>query len=65
MILTLQTHGHRTLEDVRRFLSGNESVDFVLCDRDAAYAFVVKALRVDTVHQGDRAGEKGVYHVKL
>ncbi len=44
MILTLQTRGHRTLEDVRRFLSGNESVDFVLWDRDAAYAFVVKAL---------------------
>ncbi len=36
MILTLQTHGHQTLEEVRRFLSGNEAVDFVLSDRVSA-----------------------------
>ena len=44
MILTLQTHGHRTLEEVRRFLSGNETVDFVLSDRVSAYSFIVETL---------------------
>ena len=44
MILTLQTHGHQTLEEVRRFLSGNEAVDFVLSDRVSAYSFIVETL---------------------
>ncbi len=44
MILTLRTRGHRTLEEVRRFLSGNESVDFVLSDRLSAYSFIVETL---------------------
>ncbi len=44
MILTLQTHGHQALEDVRRFLSGNEAVDFVLRDRLSAYSFIVETL---------------------
>jgi len=42
--LTLQTHGHQTLEEVRRFLSGNEAVDFVLSDRVSAYSFIVETL---------------------
>ena len=44
MILTLRTHGHQTLEEVRRFLSGNEAVDFVLSDRVSAYSFIVETL---------------------
>ncbi len=44
MILTLQTHGHQTLEEVRRFLSGSEAVDFVLSDRVSAYSFILETL---------------------
>ena len=44
MILTLQTHGNQTLEEVRRFLSGNEAVDFVLSDLVSSYSFIVETL---------------------
>ena len=42
MILTLQTRRLQTLDEVRRFLSGNEEVDFLLLDRDSAYEFIVQ-----------------------
>ena len=44
MILTLQTRRLETLDEVRRFLSGNEEVDFLLLDRDSVYEFIVQTL---------------------
>lgn len=44
MIVSLQTHRIRTVEDVRAFLVGNEATDFVLSDRESAYRFVRKTL---------------------
>ena len=44
MILILQTRRLQTLDEVRRFVSGNEAVEFVLLDRDSAYAFIVETL---------------------
>ena len=44
MIVTLQTQGLQTLEQVRAFLEGAASVEFVAQDRKAAYGFIAQAL---------------------
>ena len=64
MILTLQTHGLQTLEEVRRFLSGNEAVDFVLSDRVSAYSFIVETL-VKFRYRGLPRRDKGAIRAYL
>jgi hypothetical protein len=44
MIVTLQTQGLQTLEQVRAFLEGAISVEFEAHDREAAYGFIAQAL---------------------
>ena len=44
MIVTLQTQRVRTLEQVRAFVEGSESVDFAEGDREGAYALVRRTL---------------------
>ena len=44
MIVTLQTQPVRTLEQVRAFVEGSESVDFAAGDREGAYALVRRTL---------------------
>ena len=45
MIVTMQTHGLQTLEQIRSFLEGNQLVEFDLPERKAAYEFVSQTLR--------------------
>ena len=59
MIVTLQTQGLPTLEQVRAFLEGAASVKFVAQDRKAAYGFIAQALtRFRYFHPGK--AEKGL-----
>ena len=44
MIVTLQTRRLQSLGEFRSFLSGNESVDFVLVDRGSSYEFIRETL---------------------
>ena len=44
MILRLDVEGLRTIEEVRDFMAGSESVDFHLIDRRGAYDFVRRTL---------------------
>jgi len=59
MIVSLQTHRMKTLEDLRRFLSGSEAVDIVLEDRRSAYRFVRRTLVRFRYHRLRRP-DKGV-----
>lgn len=59
MILSLQTHRLRTLDEVRGFLAGSEPVDMVLTDRESAYRFVEETL-VRFRYHGLSKVEKGV-----
>ncbi len=42
--MTLCTERSRTLDDIRAFLGGNEAADITPHDREAAYAFIERAL---------------------
>ena len=67
MILSLQTHRLQTLDEVRGFLAGSESVDMVLTDRESAYRFTEETLVRFRYHGLSKAG-KGVilrYLVKM
>ena len=44
MIVTLQTEGVRTLEQVRAFVEGSEPVDFAGAGREGIYALVRRTL---------------------
>ncbi len=59
MILSLQTVRLRTLDELRGFLAGSESVDMVLADRESAYRFVEETL-VRFRYHGVSKSEKGV-----
>lgn len=50
MIVTLQTQGIRTLDQVRAFVAGNLPVSFILADRASAHAWMS-----DTLHRFDYA----------
>ena len=71
MIVRLDTRRMTTLDQVRACLDGNEPVDYHPLDRGGAYEFVRDTLvafgypRVDTVHQGDRDGVKGIHLINL
>ena len=45
MIVTLQTQGLKTLEQVEAFVSSNEAITFTLTDRVAAYGWMTNALK--------------------
>ena len=45
MIVTLQTQGLHTLEQVRAFMAGNAPISFTLTDRASAHAWMTEALR--------------------
>ena len=58
MIVTLCTERSRTLDDIRAFLGGNEAADITPHDREAAYAFIERALVRFRYHLGlSRAGK--------
>ena len=58
MIVTLCTERIRTLDDIRAFLGGNEAADITPHDREAAYAFIERALVRFKYHFGlSRAGK--------
>ena len=58
MIVTLCTERIRTLDDIRAFLGGNEAADITPHDREAAYAFIERALVRFRYHLGlSRAGK--------
>ena len=57
MIVTLCTERIRTLDDIRAFLGGNEAADITPHGREAAYAFIERALVRFRYHLGlSRAG---------
>ncbi len=58
MIVTMATERLESLEQVRVFVEG---LDFVGSDRSSRNDFV----RVDSVHQGDLDGRKGVHEINL
>ena len=45
MIVTLETHGLQTLEQLRAFLEGSQPLDFEAPSREAGYEFIVQQLR--------------------
>jgi hypothetical protein len=45
MIVTLQTQGLQTLEQVRAFLEGSQPLGFEVANREATYEFIAQALR--------------------
>ncbi len=45
MIVTLQTHGLKTLAQIRAFLEGSQPLAIKTPQREAAYAFIVQTLR--------------------
>ena len=56
--MTLCTERSRTLDDIRAFLGGNEAADITPHDREAAYAFIERALVRFRYHLGlSRAGK--------
>ena len=56
--MTLCTERIRTLDDIRAFLDGNEAADITPHDREAAYAFIERALVRFKYHFGlSRAGK--------
>ena len=56
--MTLCTERIRTLDDIRAFLGGNEAADITPHDREAAYAFIERALVRFKYHFGlSRAGK--------
>ena len=56
--MTLCTERIRTLDDIRAFLGGNEAADITPHDREAAYAFIERALVRFRYHLGlSRAGK--------
>ena len=58
MIVTLCTERIRTLDDIRAFLGGNEAADITPHGREAAYAFIERALVRFRYHLGlSRAGK--------
>ena len=58
MIVTLCTERIRTLDDIRAFLDGSEAADITPHDREAAYAFIERALVRFKYHFGlSRAGK--------
>ena len=58
MIVTLCTERIRPLDDIRAFLGGNEAADITPHDREAAYAFIERALVRFRYHLGlSRAGK--------
>lgn len=59
MILSLQTHRLRTLDEVRGFVAGSEAVDMVLPDRESVYRFTEETL-VRFGYHGLSKAEKGV-----
>jgi hypothetical protein len=62
MIVTLQTHGLQTLEQIRSFLEGNQILEFEPPQRKAAYEFVSQTLqRLDYARLG-RADKGLVRH---
>ena len=63
MIVTLCTERIRTLDDIRAFLDGSEAADITPHDREAAYAFIERALVRFKYHFGlSRAGKGLVRH---
>ena len=58
MIVTLQTERLCTVDQIRAFLKGNETVDFLPLDRDGAYEFVRRTL-VRIGYNGLRRSDKG------
>lgn len=59
MVSALQTHRLQTLDEVRGFLAGSESVDLVLTDRESAYRFTEETL-VPFRYDGLSKAGKGV-----
>ena len=59
MIVTLQTQGLKTLEQVRAFVAGNAPVFFTLNDRASAHAWMADTLRRFDYKNAPRA-ERGV-----
>lgn len=59
MIVTLQTQGLQTLEQVRAFVAGSVPVSFTLSDPASAHAWMTEALRRFTYRTRPRA-DKGV-----
>lgn len=57
MIVTLQTHGLQTLEQVRSFLGGSQALDFDPPGREAAYEFVGQTLLHFGYPRLDRGGK--------
>ena len=56
--MTLCTERIRTLDDIRAFLGGSEAADITPHDREAAYAFIERALVRFRYHLAlSRAGE--------
>jgi len=45
MIVTLQTQGLQSLEQVRAFLQGSQSLGFEVPNREATYEFIAQTLR--------------------
>ena len=45
MIVTLQTQGLQTLEQLRAFLEGSQPIDFDVPQREAANDFIAQTLR--------------------
>ena len=45
MIVTLQTQGLQSLEQVRAFLEGSQSLGFEIPNREATYEFIARTLR--------------------
>ena len=68
--MTLCTERIRTLDDIRAFLDGSEAADITPHDREAAYAFIERALVRFRYHLGLSRAGKGLvrafwrmYHV--
>lgn len=59
MIVTLQTQGLKTLEQVRAFVAGNVPVSFTLTDPASAHAWMTEALRRFAYRTRSRS-DKGV-----
>ena len=59
MIVTMQTHGLQTLEQIRSFLEGNQLLEFESPERKAAYEFVSQTLQRFAYARLGRA-EKGL-----
>lgn len=64
MIVNLDTHRVKTLDDVRTFVSSSQAIEFTLADRDAAYPWIEATLS-QLVYQSLGKADKGLVKAYL